>query len=109
MSRFKGILDSAKHREPEPAAAPDPIPEPAPAPVAPTPPPSPAPPVAPLSTRKPGRPPGKRSDPGYVQVTAYISGDLHHNVKLALLQERKGREFSELVEELLTGWFKSRS
>jgi hypothetical protein len=40
-------------------------------------------------------------------VTAYISEDIHHNVKLALLQERKGREFSELVGELLAGWLKS--
>jgi hypothetical protein len=29
-------------------------------------------------------------------------------VKLALLQEKEGRELSELVEELLTGWLKSR-
>jgi hypothetical protein len=57
--------------------------------------------------RKAGRPPGKRSDPGYVQVTAYIPSDLHHNIKLALLQERKGREFSELVGELLADWLKS--
>lgn len=98
MSRFKGILDVAKHREPEPAAEP-----------APTPPPSPAPPVEAPPARRPGRPPGKRSDPGYVQVSAYIPDDLHHNVKLALLQERQGREFSELVGELLTAWLDSRA
>jgi hypothetical protein len=98
MSRFKGILDVAKGREPEPG------------PVAPTT--TNTPPALPAtgtSTRKPGRPPGKRSDPGFVQVTAYIPADLHHNIKLALLQERRGREFSELVGELLTGWLGSRS
>lgn len=64
-------------------------------------PPSPAP-------RRPGRPKGKRSDPSFEQVSAYIPGDLHHGVKLALLQERQGREFSELVTELLTGWLNNR-
>lgn len=97
-SKFKGILDRAKGRDPEP--------QPEPAPATP-PPPSPAP-VEALPPPKRGRPAGKRSDPGYVQVTAYIPSDLHHNIKLALLQERKGREFSELVAELLAGWLDSR-
>jgi hypothetical protein len=109
MSKFKGILDVAKSREPEPVDVPDPDPPAPPAPVVPAPMPSPAPPVAPPPERRPGRPRGKRSDPGFVQVTAYIPDDLHHNIKLALLQERKGREFSELVGELLTAWLESRS
>lgn len=107
MSRFKGILDNAKQREPEAAGAPEPTPPQPLTVAAPTPPPSPAPPSGPLPERRPGRPRGKRSDPGFVQVTAYIPDDLHHNVKLALLQERKGREFSELVAELLAAWLKS--
>lgn len=108
MSKFRGIIDAAKTREPEPVDLPGPTPAPVPvaAPIA-APPPSPAPPEAPAE-RRPGRPRGKRSDPGYVQVTAYIPDDLHHNIKLALLQERKGREFSELVGELLADWLKSR-
>lgn len=108
MSKFRGIIDAAKTREPEPVDTPEPTPPPAPVAAAPKPPPSPAPPEAAPIERRPGRPRGKRSDPGYVQVTAYIPDELHHNVKLALLQERKGREFSELVGELLTEWLKSR-
>jgi hypothetical protein len=54
MSRFKGILDSAKHREPEPVTVPEPTPSPAPIAVAPTPPPSPALPGGIRKTRKPG-------------------------------------------------------
>ena len=51
----------------------------------------------------PGRPPGKRTNPAYQQVTVYIPRALHNTVKIALIQ--KGRkEFSELVEELLTDW-----
>jgi hypothetical protein len=59
-------------------------------------------------SRKRGRPSGKRSDPDYVGFTTYIRKDTHHEVKLALLQEKEGRELSELVEDLLTGWLKSR-
>jgi hypothetical protein len=88
-SKFKGILDVAKGREPEAEPA-----------VAPVPPPSPAPPEAPRR----GRPPGKRSDPAYSQVTAYIPEDLHRKVKIALLLEAEGREFSQLVEALLSDW-----
>ena len=59
--------------------------------------------------RRRGRPSGKRSDPDYVGFTTYIRRDTHHDVKLALLQEKQGRELSELVEELLTDWLKSRT
>ena len=61
--------------------------------------------VAELSKSR-GRPSGKRTDPDYAQVTAYIRKATHHGVKLRLLQEGQGREFSELVEELLAGWIK---
>ena len=50
---------------------------------------------------------GKRSDSDYKQVSAYIRRDTHFKVKLALLQE--GREFSELVEELLGEWIAART
>ena len=50
---------------------------------------------------------GKRSDSAYKQVSAYIRKDTHFKVKLALLQE--GREFSDLVEELLGKWVASRT
>ena len=50
---------------------------------------------------------GKRSNSDYKQVSAYIRKDTHFKVKLALLQE--GREFSELVEQLLGEWIASRT
>ena len=51
-----------------------------------------------------GRPNGKRSDPDYLGFTTYIRKSTHLKVKIALLQEGKGREMSELVEELLGHW-----
>jgi hypothetical protein len=106
-SKFRGILDQAKGRDAEPVEVPaDPIP-PVIKPSTPRPPavtPSPPLPVEVPAARRPGRPPGKRSDDRFAQVSAYIPVDLHHEIKLALLQERKGREFSELVAELLADW-----
>ena len=101
-SKFKGILDHAKAREPEAVEEKQ----------APAPPPSPAPVAAP-APKKRGRPAsGKRSDADYAQVTAYIHKDTHLNVKIALLNLRKSGEendFSELVDSLLADWLKSRS
>jgi hypothetical protein len=57
--------------------------------------------------RRRGRPTGKRSDPDFEQTTAYIRKDTHRNVKIALLQEGQGREYSELVEDLLSKWLKA--
>ncbi len=54
------------------------------------------------------RPPGKRRNPDFEQVTAYIRKETHHQVKLALLWELKDRQFSDLVEELLSTWLKDR-
>jgi hypothetical protein len=54
-----------------------------------------------------GRPPGKRRHPDFEHITAYIRRDTHCQVKLALLRELKGRQFSDLVEELLAVWLKS--
>ena len=61
------------------------------------------------SPRPVGRPRGKRSDDDHVQVTAYIRRDTHLDVKAALLRDQKGRDFSELTEELLAKWLKSRT
>jgi hypothetical protein len=100
-SKFKGIFDHSKDREHEPEHEPEP-------PVVEAPPPSPAP-VGTPALKKRGRPAGKRSDPEYVQVTAYVPAELHHNIKVALLKERQGREFSVLVAELLASWLESRT
>jgi hypothetical protein len=47
---------------------------------------------------------GKRSDPDYEQVSAYIRKETYRNVKIALLQEEEKRDFSDLVETLLSEW-----
>jgi hypothetical protein len=93
-SKFNSVLDAHKRREPGP--------EPTPAP-------EPPPPPAPAEPPRRGHPPGKRSDSAYTQVTAYILEDLHHGVKMALLKERKGREFSQLVASLLSEWVASQT
>ncbi len=65
------------------------------------------------STGRPAN--GKKSDPRYKQVTAYVRKDLHRHVTDALYDEARGREdakrkeFSELVDELLEQWLKNRS
>lgn len=57
------------------------------------------------SGTKRGRPRnGKRSDPLFTQITAYISKKTHQEVKVALLHEGGGRQISELVEECLRSW-----
>ena len=51
---------------------------------------------------------GKRSDPDYEQISAYVPRKLHQNVKLALLRAEvesgEKQEFSTLIENLLTSW-----
>ena len=50
---------------------------------------------------------GKSTDPGYVKLTSYIRRETHLAVKKQLLDEEM--ESSELVQELLVTWLKSRS
>jgi hypothetical protein len=59
----------------------------------------------PKPSLKRGRPggQGKRGNPDYAQVTAYILKTLHDETKVNLIRQGN-REFSQLVEELLTGW-----
>lgn len=65
-------------------------------------------PAAPVAKR--GRPGGhgKRLNPDYSQVTAYIPTNLHEETKINLIRQGK-REFSELVEELLAVWNQKQS
>jgi hypothetical protein len=56
--------------------------------------------------RATGRPRAKRSDPAYTPVTAYIRKDTHIAAKKLLLDEEK--EFSELLEELVSAWVQKR-
>ena len=60
-------------------------------------------------TPKAGRPKGKRSDPGFEQVTAYIRKETLHAVRVELVKQQPRGEFSHLVQELLDRWLKSRS
>lgn len=46
---------------------------------------------------------GKRSNPDYTQITAYIRKNTHEDVMRKIY---KRQEFSELLEELLTEWLK---
>ena len=57
-----------------------------------------------VSEKKRGRPAAKRSDPEFLQVTAYIRKETHRKTKIRLLEEGQGREFSELVEVMLEEW-----
>jgi hypothetical protein len=47
---------------------------------------------------------GKRSDPDYEQVSAYIRRTTYRDVTIALLRAEDGRDFSDLVETLLAHW-----
>lgn len=58
-----------------------------------------------MEARRTGRPAGKKSNPDYTQVTVYIRKGTHLAAKKVLLDD--GREFSELVEELLIEWLKT--
>jgi hypothetical protein len=49
---------------------------------------------------------GKRSDPAYRQISTYVRSDVYRNVKRELLMEE--RDFSDLMDELLTSWVSSR-
>jgi len=40
-------------------------------------------------------------------VTAYIRRETYRNIKIKLLQEGSDREFSELLEDLLTEYLKN--
>lgn len=101
MSKFRGVLDAARGREQEEGDAPT-----AAARKGTRKKPTSSPPSA--IKRGRGRPTGKRSDPDFEQVTSYIRRQTYANVKIELIREGQRREFSELVEELLSKWLKSR-
>lgn len=50
---------------------------------------------------------GKRSDPSFEQVTAYIRKDTYRQTKMALLQENDERDFSQLIEALLCAYLRT--
>lgn len=104
MGKYKGLLEDIKEKQAGGQPAAEDVP------------PSPAPPLAVRETpkpaadrRKPGRPKGgKSSNPEFVQVTAYVEEFVHVAVKKALL-DLKDTDFSDLVNDLLKKWVKSRT
>ena len=62
-----------------------------------------------------GRPGGKKSDPNFKQVTAYIPEQLHTNATIALRLANQIRvdadkeDFSELLTRLLADWYQSQT
>lgn len=110
-SKFSAIFEQGRRRGPEPDQAPPadaPVPPPAsqpdppavqgPAPIATTD----TPPA--LPSRGPGRPRGKRSDPDFEQVTAYLPSALYTRVRIALMEDGRRQDFSGLMADLLTEW-----
>lgn len=57
-----------------------------------------------LHKKKGGRPSGKRSNPGYEASSVIIRKGTKKSVQRVLLDDEQGRDFSELVEELLCNW-----
>ena len=57
------------------------------------------------AARRAGRPPGKKNNPEYKQVTVYLHGEAHRAAKKLLLDEQ--RDFSELVDDLLGQWLQT--
>lgn len=51
---------------------------------------------------------GKRSHPDYTQAPAFVRKDTYKAVKIALLNDERGLDYSDLVEELLTAWLKGK-
>ena len=64
--------------------------------------------------RGPGRPRGRRSNPDYTQISAYVPLDLYLEVQTALVKEKKAKrvrrstDVSGLVENLLRDWVEHR-
>ena len=57
------------------------------------------------AARRVGRPPGKKNNPEYKQVTVYLREEAHRAAKKVLLDEQC--DFSELVDELLEQWLRT--
>jgi hypothetical protein len=97
MSQFDGLLSVKKNQQIEPKSKPQPKPR-----------------TDKISTDSPSMPSlttatkltGKSRDTEYTQTSVYIKKETQTAVKKVLLDDAQGRDFSELVEELLVGWVK---
>ncbi len=90
-TRFSGLVATRGKLPVEP----EPEPEPVPPPVSTATP-------APITPLKMGRPPGKKTDPNYTQVTVYLRKDVHNAARKLLFDDR--RQFSDLVDDLVSRW-----
>ncbi|GHF42288.1 hypothetical protein HNQ07_002142 [Deinococcus metalli] len=89
-SKFSGLkaMREKRHQETEAPSVPEAAPD-----------------VTPVSEppkRKVGRPPGKRSNPEYQQVTVLLHGQTYLEVRKRLLDQRT--EVSDLINDLLNDW-----
>jgi hypothetical protein len=55
---------------------------------------------------KMGRPPGKKSDAGYRQVTVYLPVELHEQGREIAFRSRGETDFSDIVAEALSLYFR---
>ena len=55
-----------------------------------------------------GRPPGKRSDPDFQPVTVLLRKKTKKGVNRILEDSETGKDFSDLIEELLADWMQQR-
>jgi hypothetical protein len=60
-----------------------------------------------MKPEKPEKKAGKRSDPNYRQVSAWVRRDTYDRVTIRLIKEDR-KEFSELVQELMEQWLRTR-
>ena len=62
----------------------------------------------PAESPKVGRPKtGKRSNPDYTQVSAWVRKDTYRRVTDRLYVKEERREFSDLIQTLLVDWLKA--
>jgi hypothetical protein len=48
----------------------------------------------------------KKNDPDYAQTTAYIRAKVYDETRKRLIDEKRKRDYSDLVNELLAKWLK---
>lgn len=102
-NRFRGMTQALKGEIlPEQEAIEAETPESEPEVTTPEPAPTPAPTPTPAPEPRRTRAKGKRSDPSYIQVGAYIPKALNKDVKRKLVDTEQ--DFSELVTQLLAQW-----
>lgn len=63
----------------------------------------------PVEKKEETKQPGKSKNPDFVQTSIYIKKDTQISVKSKLLTDQKNRDFSDLVEELLSEWLSKKS